>query len=504
MKKTIYTLLAAVACLATACENWLDQTASSEIRSDDHYATVQGFQQSLIGCYIAMADASLYGRDASWLYPELLAGQFRYNGSNENLAAAYFQRYEYGRPSSKTILNTLWAKAYNVVVNVNEALAHIDEKAGMLGETEYKIIKGELLAIRAYIHFDLARLYGYGNWAARAAEIDQKNAVPYVVSVSKNPTPQVSMRDFFTLLTGDLAEAARLLKGEDPITTAREWSYYDQMNADGFYNWRNLHLNYYAVRALQARVYLWEGSAQSKQEALAAAEEVISDFLDKSGKLGTYNTWGWMPNQSAPSYPAMAMEQIFALSIPSMATVTYRYIVLNYSTMSNALALYVSQAMYQAIYEGSATDWRAQNNLLSQSAGATTEDQGYVPKKLYQEGAQVYYQNRIPMIRLPEMYYIAAECWATGATPDRDKALEYLNAVREKRGLYEPLENLDTEAIMTEIRKEYRKEFIAEGVMFYYYKRLGITDVPYAEEEMGDKEYVIPYPDFEIQSGRVQ
>lgn len=504
MKKIIYTLLAAVACLATACENWLDQTASSEIRSKDHYATVRGFQQSLIGCYIAMGDAALYGRDASWLYPELLAGQFRYDGTGTSLAAAYFQRYEYGRPSSKTILDALWEKAYNVVVNANEALANIDAKADLLGETEYKVIKGELLAIRAYMHFDLARLYGYGNWAARTAEIDKKNAVPYVVTVSKNPTPQVSMRDFFKLLTGDLAEAARLLKDEDPITGAREWSYYSSLNADGFYNWRNLRLNYYAVRALQARVWLWEGSAQSKQQALAAAEEVIADFVEKDGKLGTMNHWGWMTYRDIATYPFLALEHVFALNIPSMSSVTYSYIVYNYQTMSNSLALHITPEEYRTIYEESVTDWRAQNNMLTQSGGSSAQDQGYVTRKFNQDGGLSNYQNRIPLIRLPEMYYIAAECCATGAEPDLGKALGYLNAMREKRGLYDPLENLDAAGIMTEIGKEYRKEYLAEGVMFYYYKRLGVTEVPYFEGDMGDEQYVLPYPDFETQSGRVQ
>ena len=51
--------------------------------------------------------------------------------------------------------------------------------------------------------------------------------------------------------------------------------------------------------------------------------------------------------------------------------------------------------------------------------------------------------------------------------------------------------------------KEYQKEFLSEGVMFYYYKRTGATSIP-RTEEMDDKKYVLPYPDFEIQSGRVQ
>jgi len=72
------------------------------------------------------------------------------------------------------------------------------------------------------------------------------------------------------------------------------------------------------------------------------------------------------------------------------------------------------------------------------------------------------------------------------------------------RGLYENLEDLTVEQTLEEIKKEYHKEFLSEGVMFYYYKRTGATVVPHYTEEMGDEEYLLPYPAFELQAGRVQ
>jgi len=67
-----------------------------------------------------------------------------------------------------------------------------------------------------------------------------------------------------------------------------------------------------------------------------------------------------------------------------------------------------------------------------------------------------------------------------------------------------PLENLNADQIIKEIQKEYHKEFISEGVMFYYYKRTGCKSIPNYSEEMTDTQYLLPYPTFEIQSGRVQ
>jgi len=83
-------------------------------------------------------------------------------------------------------------------------------------------------------------------------------------------------------------------------------------------------------------------------------------------------------------------------------------------------------------------------------------------------------------------------------------ALQRLNKIRENRGISTPLENLNADQIIKEIQKEYYKEFISEGVMFYYYKRTGCKSIPNYSEEMTDTQYLLPYPTFEIQSGRVQ
>ena len=77
------------------------------------------------------------------------------------------------------------------------------------------------------------------------------------------------------------------------------------------------------------------------------------------------------------------------------------------------------------------------------------------------------FKNRIPMIRISEMYYIAAECEGDGTL-----ATDYLNAVRNNRGLTaEKLENLTPDLLKNEIFKEYQKEFYGEGQLWYYYKR---------------------------------
>lgn len=77
MKKYIYIILIYMTSLiASSCSDWFDVTAPSEIRKDDHFSSVTGFQQSLIGCYIGMTDDALYGTNLSWFATEIMAHQF--------------------------------------------------------------------------------------------------------------------------------------------------------------------------------------------------------------------------------------------------------------------------------------------------------------------------------------------------------------------------------------------------------------------------------------------
>jgi hypothetical protein len=75
----------------------------------------------------------------------------------------------------------------------------------------------------------------------------------------------------------------------------------------------------------------------------------------------------------------------------------------------------------------------------------------------------------MPMIKISEMYYIAAECLALS---NPSLAVDRLNAVRTSRGITSKLSNgLTSSAVMSEIRKEYIKEFPCEGQLFFYKKR---------------------------------
>ena len=103
----------------------------------------------------------------------------------------------------------------------------------------------------------------------------------------------------------------------------------------------------------------------------------------------------------------------------------------------------------------------------------------------------------LPLIRLSEMYYIAAEC-----EPDFNTAKGYLETVRQHRGLSSyPLTCTDKQQLQDDIEQEYRKEFIAEGQLFYYYKRQNLSSIPFTAQTMNRDVYVFPVPDNELEFG---
>ena len=72
----------------------------------------------------------------------------------------------------------------------------------------------------------------------------------------------------------------------------------------------------------------------------------------------------------------------------------------------------------------------------------------------------------MPLMRKPEMYYYAAECYNNLNNPQ--KAVDALNAVRVARGiLYEKNlpASLSKEEISREIQKEWQKEFAGRAIV---------------------------------------
>lgn len=472
---------------STSCKKgWLDVTSDSEIRSDDQFKSEAGFKDALMGVYIGMTSPTLYAKDMTWNMMDILSHQY----SPLNASTAYYdvQNHNYKSVAAAPQIDAIWNKSYNVIANINNALNNIDKNKSVLNPKSYAIIKGELLGLRAFLHLDLMRVYGYGNLANRA-DIASKFAIPYVSNFSKDVTPQLSYANTFALMAKDIDESLSLLK-EDPIynNPKKPDTYYAEINRDGFYNKREQRMNYYAVKALQARMLEWQGGTQNMAAAAVAAEEVIKDA---SAKL--------IVSTAASSDPILYKEHLFNLNVVAFANIVDPFLNANDATAVNTV--FMPSQFAQEVYETSIVnigppDIRFNTLLNSQARGLVS----IKLRQLNKPGGRI---NTVPLMKLPEMYYIAAENYTE---TNLAKAIEYLNIVRSSRGIVQNIpNNALKEVVKNEIYKEYRKEYISEGQLFFFYKRMGRTTIPGYANPVGDNIYVLPYPANEIEFGnRVQ
>ncbi len=477
-----------VALGASSCKKgWLDVTSSSEIRAEEQFSSEAGFKDALIGVYIGMTDRQLYASQLTWGALDLISHQYQAY-SLEGAIYYQFQNHNYRGVRSTPQVDAIWNKTYNVIANINNALSYIDKNKDVLHAVSHSIIKGELLGLRAYLHFDLMRLYGYGNIANRA-DLTGKLAIPYVKEFNKNATPQLSYPETFALLLNDINAASQLLK-EDPIfnNPKKPATYYAEVNRDGFFNQREQRMNYYAVNGLKARVLQWMGGTQNLANAAIAAEEVIQ----YSGKNFAVST-------SAASDPRLYVEHLFNLNVIGLIDIVNGF--LNGTDVADANALLIAPATAQTLYETSnpnigLVDIRY-NTLLA------SENRGMVSIKLRQVAEYHPTKNIIPLMKLPEMYYIAAENYIN---TNLSKAIDYLNTVRTARGIIQAIPaNATLTQVKEELTKEYRKEYVSEGQLFYYYKRLGFATMPNYSVPATDAIYMLPYPQAEFEFGqRVQ
>lgn len=470
-----------------SCNDWLNVTSSSQIRAEDQFESEAGFKDALMGVYLGMTSTESYGKDMSWYMVDILSQQYL---SLQNFADYYeIQEYEYETTSGAAKVDAVWSKSYNIIANINNILQYIDENQDVLSTYDRDLIKGELLGLRAFLYFDLLRLFGRGNLDDQSRLPDELT-VPYVTEYSKEIPPRRSYEETFALLNQDIEEALELLKS-DPIydTTERPEGYEETVGADDFYVNRKVRMNYYALKALQARVLIWQGGTENMDEARLAAEEVINNAPVHLIDSETY---------SVGADPVLHPEILFSLDIDAFEDIVNPFLNgASLSTNGNDNAILLSTNTTNDIYETDNVnigppDIRY-NTLLEE------QTRGFVSLKLLQsDDVSSQYGNTVPLIKLPEMYYIAAEYYINAG--QLSTAIQYLNTVRTSRGIVQQIPaDATQEELENELFKEYRKEYVSEGQLFYYYKRLGLENFPGLSSDVTADEdiYVLPYPDSE-------
>ena len=455
-----------LAMIFASCDSWLEVKPIDKMNEEQMYENEEGFLTALNGIYLGMVERNLYGENLSCGFIEALAQNYNVSESGHKFYKA--GSYDYtDKDKVKPYMEAIWKKAYFLIANCNLLLEKTIGKSEVLTPEHARLIKGEALGLRAYLHFDMFRLWG------PMYDDTQKEfiSIPYYTQQTTLPGNLLKAEDVFTHILTDL-DSAEVLLQNDPVTVYGRTSGGDLLTAN-----RHLRMNYYAVKALKARVYLWQGN---KTEAYKCASELLEDTKFK----------GFFPfieesavNEAKDPDRFFYSEQLFC--------------------MQNLLR----DKLYTDLFDPQLGD----NEYLAPSRNAVIDLFSYNDDYRYKlmwrwntaGGKAVAFakyesisDNNKPirtkimgLIRLAELYLIAAE---TAPTPLEQ--VSYLNQFRLHRG-YAANSVSISDDLPSIIRDEYHREFYGEGQYFYFMKRTKIDN--WDGKELGALQYVLPLPDSE-------
>ncbi|WP_169515994.1 RagB/SusD family nutrient uptake outer membrane protein [Gaetbulibacter saemankumensis] len=481
MKKHITHIIIALFSISiVSCDAYLDVQPEDKILEEDIYKNEDRIRTALVGIYGNITSQNSYASQLTMSLTDVLAQ--RYDCSESEHEWGLMSTYNYNDESVQDKFDALWKNMYQNILNINNFIKGIDTYSDFLNEDRKALYKGEAIGLRAMLHFDLLRIFG-----PVYSQNPNDLAIPYYIAPSANLNPISTASEVIDIVLSDLQTAETFLD-KDPVREYGKVDYFEEdapelepgdpgfgFEESNFFRFRNLRLNYFAVKALQARVHLYAGN---NSQALENAKAVINEAT----KWFPWTTEEEIGNQDNPNL-IFSKEVLFGLEHFNIRAVARN---LFSADSEKTKRLVPNRTRLEETFEGNEADPRF-GRLWIQPA---SEPNIRVLNKFSNVSANLLFMQ--PLIRMSEMYYIVAE-----TEPDPSIATDYLNIVREKRALGA----LDYNSIDldNEIMKEYRKEFYGEGQLFFYYKRRYLTEIPNGTLSsetipMSTSTYVVPLP----------
>lgn len=485
MKRYIHYICYIVAMgFLASCSNFLDVAPKDKVLEEDQYNTEAGIHGALNGLYRQFISTSLYGANLSQTTLDAMGHYYTYppsQPSTSKLSSTLFflcngRSEEYG--AAENIFANVWKTGYNTLLNVNYFLKSMEESTAVIGSNNKDVLMGEAYGLRAYLHFDLFRLFG-PHWEERSSVT---KILPYSRStdmilnhVGYEEDVYSTADEYLEYLLGDIRKAVQLL-ATDPILSDN--TAISQELISDFYKNRNRRMNYYAVKALEARVLQYMGDHRNA----AIAAKVVTDQISNEGKVFK---WTDVTKVVANKDYSFFNEVVFGINNPDMISnfnsfynktdISDFYAVDRDNLVQNIYAGFGDNL--KAIIDVRARQWTESNDQGGSSTISYSQNGTYISNKFNiatnaNLPALVDFQ---PLIRITEMYYVRAE--AALRDGDKKTAAELLNMISSHRGIpdtsfYYLTENDTDEQFYSHLQSEYYKEFYGEGQVYFYHKRM--------------------------------
>ena len=422
--KTIasYIIIGTMAFTAVSCsDGWLDVEPTTAVETDKSINILSDVDIMLNGIYTTMQHAYAYSGRLVY-YGDACGDDMMAYSSTKRTGNYYTFNF-----TKDTAPSTFWSYPYEMIGLCNIILEKIDN-VDTKEEDLRDYYKGQALALRGMLLFDLTKFYGYPYKKDNGASL----GVPVVVSpLDKEAKPKRNtVAECYAQVIADLKAAVAAMDNDE---------------GKAFHKG---HISLFGAQTLLSRVYLYHGD---DAEALAMAEKAIKGAEAKGYKLWTNAEYAtaWANDASNGTKGEVLFEIVNTTdNSPGKESLGRLHSPSGYKDIC------LTSSFYALLNEDPA-DVRLQ--LLEYSS-----KRAFVKKYQPQDGEDIMDAN-IPLIRLSEAYLNAAE--AAVKTGDNVSAAKYLNAIVSRAN---PDNSVDGSTVsLSRVMTERRKELVGEGHRFF-------------------------------------
>ncbi|WP_185968862.1 RagB/SusD family nutrient uptake outer membrane protein [Carboxylicivirga sp. M1479] len=413
-----------------SCESFFEKDPYDSTKKEDIITNEKDAQTLLYGMYAGFKSSASYGTYLTVLTDIMTDASLASAGFTNQMGDLYAWKINPGTSE----VGAVWSNHYASIYNTNYILNGIDEIEGDVDNINR--LKGEALAGRALLHYNLVRLYGKAyNATTSATDL----GVPYITNNDITSPSRHTVAEVYKYIVDDLEDAEVLLQDN---------MYYDNMVFTKDF-----------VKGLMARVLL---DMKNYDGAIAYATQLIeSPSYALSEGLGFINMWlhdsgseiiwrvGYSPTDygAAPGYNFYNRNNSNTLPLPD-------YIPAEWWVNSFNPSLDVRYTSYLT-YTQTGFGWTGHLIRKYPTNPAYTSQGLNMPK---------------PM-RLAEMYLIRAEAHAYNNTDDL--ARDDINELLSKRIIDFTGISLSGDDLKEYIADERKRELMFEGFYWFDLKRMG-------------------------------
>ena len=473
--KLIFALLVILG--ITSCNDWLDVDSDTNVLEKELFKTGDGFRSALNGIYTLLGGENLYGGELTYGLSSVAAKVYEEESLDETIGSSSkytdFLRGNLEDESVSNLTSSIWQSAYRAIANCNNLIKYTEDASNSIfeeGELERKLILGEAIGVRALLHFEIFRLFGYMPSEAGSGE----KRIPYVKAFPIKQPSYNNTNEILSYIIADLEEARNILRTIDiDLNLENMESNYLfglKYQEDLFMGYRGSRMNYFAASILLSRAYLYKGEFD-KAETIAnelmqytkgtETQDPLISFSDtKSFKLKFRSdlVLGAINRTLYTSYNGATSQNVWRLNNPEKV----------FGTDVNDDIRFL-----KLIKDKKSTRW---NNLPYSPLDEDAEADGTIA----------------PIIRFSEVFHILAECKAQKG--ELKEALDILYEIRKARGQYKTVIIYDQDKIDEMLKdpnlsymgattlEELLEYFSAEDLEMYY----GYPESSYKKTESGN------------------